>query len=205
MLSMLELLRTQPRSDHDSTPSRPPFAALVFATLAAQPALAQSLKPGLWEITSNINVNNNPATLQQFAQTMKKHIASLPPAERKVMEEEMASQHQRISDKGMSVEFCLTPEMAARPQALSRQFEHCNVKQSPMVGSTVHFSFSCDDARSSGDGSVTFSGATGFTQQVRSVSHDQNGPAGVPMTVASTGRWLGADCGSVKPPLPGEK
>lgn len=182
-----------------------PFAACVLATLAATPVLAQSLKPGLWEFTSNINANNNPATLQQFAETLKKHIASLPPAERKIMEDEMASRHESISDKGVSDQFCLTPEMVARPDWLTQQFDGCNTKQSPMLGNTVHFSFSCHDGQSSGNGSMTFSGTTGFTQKVSSVSHDSKGPAIAPMTMTTSARWLGANCGSVKAALPGKK
>lgn len=182
-----------------------PFATLVVATLVAQPVPAQSMKPGLWQLTTNIDVGKQRGQMQQFSEALKRSKAAMSPAERKIMEDDMASRHQKVSGNAISLEFCLAPEMAARRQVLPRQFDSCNVKQSPMVGSTVHFSYSCNDARSSGEGSVTFSGATGFTQEVRSVSRDHHGPAIASMTMASTGRWLGSDCGSIKPQRPDQK
>lgn len=46
---------------------------------------------------------------------------------------------------------------------------------------------------------MTFSGATGFTEEIRTAHHEQHGTPIPPMTMVSSGRWLAADCGSIKP------
>lgn len=123
------------------------FAACVFAALGAGPALAQSMRPGLWEVNADIGVEGQPGKIQRFSEAYKQSVAALSPAERKIIDDDAASRHQQISDQGFKVQFCLTPAMAARHKVLFGQFERCSVKQSARgVGTgTVHCSFSCGE------------------------------------------------------------
>ena len=83
-------------------------------------AMAQSTKPGLWEIQSK--VGGNPEMDQAMAQ-MQQQLASMPAAQRKMMEDMMAAQGVKLGKGGgMSVQVCITPEMAAR-QDLPTQTE----------------------------------------------------------------------------------
>lgn len=199
MLFMLEL-QLNNRSHTMTARLRPiAFAACVFAALGTGPALAQSMRAGLWQMSGDISVEGQPGKIQRLSEAYKKSMAALPPADRKSIDDDAASRHQQITDQGFEVQFCLTPAMVALHQVLFGQLERCSVKQSASGAGTVHFSYSCADDGSSGEGTVTFSGTTGFKEEIRAASYKQHGTPIPPMTVVSSGRWLAADCGSVKP------
>jgi hypothetical protein len=170
-------------------------AAFALATLAAQPALAQNFKAGLWEANNTVGAGN--ARLQQAMAMMQQQMAGMNPERRKQMEDLMARQGVSIGSDGLVVKMCITPEMAAQQQLPIQQQGNCSYQRSPMVGNTLKFAFTCTNPQGSGDGSVTFSSPTAYTSSMHITSSATGSPEAV--EVESNGRWLGSDCGSVKP------
>ena len=83
------------------------LAAAALAALSLSVS-AQNLKPGLWEVTSK--TSGNPQMEQAMAE-MQKQMASMPPAQRKQMEEAMARQGVKMgaaSGGGMAMQMCMT-------------------------------------------------------------------------------------------------
>lgn len=174
-------------------------AALALAALAAQPALAQTFKAGLWEANNKVGAGN--ARLQQAMTMMQQQMAGMSPERRKQMEDMMARQGVSIGSDGVVVKMCITPAMAAQQQLPIQQQGNCTYQHSPMVGNTLKFAFTCTNPQGSGDGSMTFSSPTAYTGSMHITSSATGSPEAV--DVQSNGRWLGSDCGSVKPlPLP---
>ena len=62
----------------------------------------------------------------------------------------------------------------------------------------MKFSFSCAKPPSTGDGEVSFNGSTAYSSRVN-VKTVVNGKPET-MQMQSSGRWVAADCGTVKPP-----
>jgi hypothetical protein len=142
------------------------FCALGFAA-AAQPALAQAFKPGLWETNNKMGAGGGK--LQDAMAMVQQHLATMDPEQRKRIDGMMARQGVVISNDGVIAKMCITPEMAAKQQLPIQQHGNCSYQHAPAVGNTMAFSFSCTNPQASGEGNAT------------------------------SGRWLGADCGAVKP------
>jgi hypothetical protein len=178
-----------------TAPARPMLFSLML--LAATSVFAQSTKPGLWEIQTRMG--GNPQMDQAMAQ-MQQQMANMPPAQRKLMEDMMAQQGVNIGvgkGGGMSVKVCITPEMAARQELPAQTEGDCKTQITSRTATTLKLSFTCTNPPSSGEGSYTFRGDTGYDMAMR-VKTSQNGKP-VNTTMDGTGRWLGADCGKVRP------
>ena len=60
------------------------FAVAAIIASAVLPAAAQTLKPGLWELTNKMQ--GGSGQMQDSMAQMQKQIASMPPEPRKMME-----------------------------------------------------------------------------------------------------------------------
>lgn len=180
------------------SPTALAFAALAAAALAAQPAMAQTIKPGLWE-TSNKVGGSSGGKLQDAMAMMQQQMANMPPEQRAQMEAMMSRQGVVISNDGVLAKVCITPEMAAKQQLpVQKQGNgNCDYQHAPMVGNTMKFSFSCTKPQGSGEGSATFTSPTSYTSTTRMTTNATGTSETV--NIASTGRWLAADCGAVRP------
>ena len=169
-------------------------AALVWIGISA--ADAQTIKPGLWEMTSQMQGNSEAANAMA---SIQKELAQMPPAQRKMMEDMMAKQGMQLGNApggGMAVKICMTQEMIDRNEMTSQQGD-CQHTSSPRSGNTMKFSFVCTQPPSSGEGRVTFTSPEAYTTWVAVTSSARGKPEKMEMN--SNGRWLGKDCGSVKP------
>jgi hypothetical protein len=95
----------------------------------------------------------------------------------------------------MAMKVCITPEMAAK-QDLPMQGE-CTSTVTSRSASTLKMSFVCKKPPSSGEGTYTFSGDTAYTMKMVINSMHQGKPQTT--TMDGQGKWLSADCGTVKP------
>jgi len=173
----------------------------------AAPVSAQTIKPGLWEITSKMAGAADPRMLEmrkaQMANmaAMKKQFDSMPPEQRKSMEAMMAKMgqiNQMNEDGGMTAKMCVTPEMANRHTLTAQQREGCTNDRTPLVGGVMKVTFSCIKPKMHGEGTVTLSGDTAYTMDMKMVTeHDGKS---MPTSMSTKGKWLGANCGDVKPP-----
>ena len=157
---------------------------------------AQTLKPGLWEISNKMQ-SNNPQANKAMAD-MQKQLASMPPEQRKMMEDMMAKQGVGMSmgNQGLTMKICLTPDMVERPELPAQQGD-CKHTLSPRVGNVMKMSFTCTKPPSSGEGQMTFESPQAYSAQMVVNS----AVAGKPeqMTMDSRGKWLSGDCGNVQP------
>jgi hypothetical protein len=173
-------------------------AALVLGSVFALPAHAQSIKPGLWEITNK--VDSADGKMQSAMAEMQKQLAGMDPEQRKMMEQMMARQGVQLStsaDGGLRTKMCMTREMAARNEVPVQQQGDCTHKRAPGAGGTMKISFTCTNPRTSGEGEVSFQGDTGYRMKMKMVSEASGKPETLTMDAAA--KWLGADCGNVKP------
>ncbi|MFM7331526.1 MAG: DUF3617 domain-containing protein [Brachymonas sp.] len=163
-------------------------ASLVFAQ--------SSTKPGLWEITSTMSSPTNPQMAKQMEEAQKA-LASMPAAQRKQMEEMMAKQGVSMSAApggATAIKVCITPEMASRPPMEQRQ--GCTYKFS-QSGATHNFSFQCTNPQGDGEGQITFANADSYSGKMR-INTVQGGKKET-MDMQTTGKFLGANCGAIKP------
>lgn len=171
-----------------------PSCAIAVA-LAAQPALAQQFKPGLWETNNTMGAGGGK--LQGAIAMVQQQMATMDPEQRKRIEGMMSRQGVVISDDGVIAKMCITPAMAARQQLPIQQHGNCSYQHAPVVGNSMKFSFSCTNPQANGEGSATFSGPTAYTSTMR-VTTTATGTSET-VNLESAGRWLGAECGAVKP------
>ena len=167
------------------------------------PASAQTLKPGLWEISQKMKFGSGEMTDAMAA--MQEQMAKMSPAQRKQMQDMMAKQGVNI-DLGAvssaggpgapSVKTCLTPEMVARNELPAAQGD-CTSTNSPRVGNTMKMAFTCTKPPSRGEGLLTFVGPDAYTMKM-TVNTTVNGKV-ESMGMDGSGKWLGPNCGDVKP------
>lgn len=174
---------------------------LVAGLLAAGAAHAQTLKPGLWQITHDTQGSGEMA---QAMAEMRKQMAAMPPEQRKMMEEMMAKQGTQMPSAapggGMAVKICMTREMVER-NAIPAQQGDCRTTQQSRSGNTIKVAFACTNPPSRGEGEVTMASPEAYSSKMSVTTTVEGKPQKLDMR--SSGKWLGADCGAVKPmPMP---
>ncbi|MBA3592463.1 MAG: DUF3617 domain-containing protein [Pseudomonadota bacterium] len=187
------------------TPLNGTRAALLGALLAcALPSMAQDTKPGLWEITQKMG---GSAEMDKAMAQMHQQMASMPPAQRKQMEDMMAKQGMSMgagTGGGISVKVCLTKEMVERNEiAQPQQQGDCQSTTSARVGNTQKISFSCMQPPSSGEGQITYTSNEAYTMKMVTTTTVKGKPE--KMTLDGAGKWLSADCGAIKLLAPPKK
>jgi hypothetical protein len=181
---------------------RIPFVLAAVALAAAcLPAGAQSLQPGLWEINNRMKGN---AQMDQAMVEMQQQLAAMPPDQRKQMEAMMAQRGARMAPAaggGMTVQMCMTREMADRNDVPMQ--DGCTMTKQQRSGNTMKMAFNCTRPPSSGEGEFTFLGSEAYSSHMVVKTLVQGKPE--TMEMDASGKWLGADCGSVKPPVAPKK
>lgn len=171
-------------------------AAAVLAA-GGLPAAAQSLKPGLWEITSK--TSGSPQMDQSMAE-MQKQLAAMPPEQRKQMEAMLNKSGMSLAKPGaggaMSVKLCMTKEMVERSDVPMQG--DCKVTNQQRSGNTTKVAYTCSNPPSSGEGTYTYLGPEAYTSKMTVKTAVQGKSETI--TMDGGGKWLGSDCGNIKPP-----
>lgn len=156
--------------------------SLLFVSAAAS---AQQMKPGLWEMTMKSDAMKNMPKLspEQMAQ-MKKMGVSVP----------------QMQGGAIVTKVCVTKDMAERdaPQTGPKE-AGCETRNFQRSGNSYSADVICNGPDLKGQGKVkgSFSGGERFTS-----SSDFKGTAGgqpLSQSQETSGKWVGADCGTVKP------
>ena len=183
--------------------SKPVLVAALMLVVSA--AGAQSLKPGLWEVSHKMQTSGDPKGGDRTAQT-NQQMANMPPEQRKKMEEMMAKTGAKTGSGapggGMSLRVCMTKEMVERNEVPAQQGD-CKTTQQSRSGNTVKTAFSCSKPPSSGEGQITFVSPEAYTTKMVMTSMASGKPQKIDME--GSGKWLGADCGNIKPIAPPKK
>ena len=174
------------------------FAAVALIAAAVLPAAAQTLKPGLWELTNKMQ--GGSGQMQDSMAQMQKQIASMPPEQRKMMDEQMAKSGVKMGTAGpaggMSVRICMTRDMVEKNELPAQQGD-CKTTAQSRSGNTMKMAFACTNPPSSGEGQVSFNGSEAYTSKMAISTQVDGKPEKVNME--GSGKWLGADCGNIKP------
>ncbi len=174
------------------------LAALCTAFTAA-PAGAQTTKPkpGLWEYTMNLGgaASGEMAAAQD---KMAAELAKMPPEQRKMVEAMMAKRGVGSAAGGATtIKACVTPESIEREDFSSGRAD-CKQVVASRTATTVVLKLTCDGPPpSTGEMTMTFQSATAYAMKMVSTT-TANGKA-VQTTMDGSGKWLGTDCGAVKP------
>lgn len=172
------------------------IACLLLTTFTGY-ASAQHMKPGLWEIATQMQGSGQTGEAMAKAQ---KQMESMPPEQRKMMQDMMAKQGVQMGGPaaggGMTIKVCMTQEMVDRNE-VGRQQPGCTHTYGQRSGNTMKFSYACTQPPSSGEGQVTFTSPEAYSMKMTSTSTVRGNPE--KMDMQTSGRWLGGDCGNVKP------
>ena len=171
------------------------FVAVMGVAFAASVS-AQQMKPGLWEITSNMKSSSGEMEKQMAA--AQAQMANMPPEQRRMMEEAMAKQGVKMGARGpggTTSQMCMTKEMVERNETPAPRGD-CTTTKNERSGSTIRVAYQCKDG-TRGEGEYTVVSPESY----RMKSSVQMAAQGKPetMTMEGSGKWLGADCGSLKP------
>ncbi|NHZ41992.1 DUF3617 domain-containing protein [Massilia aquatica] len=174
------------------------LALVSAAAMAITPAFAQTMKPGLWESTAKTTFAD-PATNKAMIDAQKQ-MTKLPAAQRKEMEKAMNKPGGPVmtmnADGGFTVKNCVSQKQIDAGANMGVDDGNCKYKQGANVGGTQTYSFACANPVSSGEGKTVYQG-NDYTSVMKTTT-TTNGKKEV-MTTESKGKWLGADCGTIKP------
>lgn len=160
---------------------------------------AQTMKPGLWEIKTKTG-GGSPEHEAAMARAQKS-MESMPPEQRKMMQEMMAKQGvslDAVGGGGMAIKMCMTQAMIDKNQVARPDKGNCKQTSMQRTGNTLKFSVACTDPVSTGEGVVQNLGPEAYTSKMTFRSTQD----GVPhtMVMESSGKFLSTDCGGLKPP-----
>jgi len=174
------------------------LAAAACAALLAAASHAQThLAPGLWE--QQVTMKSDNAELDAQMARMKEQMASLPPEQKAMVEKMMASRGMGLGGGAHAIRMCLTKEQAERdtpPQHDGR----CSQQDFTRSGSTMTYKFTCQGQGGqpmTGEGTFTLDGPKAYTGRSTMNATMQGKPMQVQTDIV--GKWVGSDCGDVKP------
>jgi len=174
--------------------------AHVAATLLfAAGAQAQThLAPGLWE--QQVTMKSDNAQMDAAMAKMKEQMAAMTPEQRAMMEKLTAGKGIGMGANANTFRMCVTKEQSERDVPPQRD-ARCSQQDVTHSGSTVRYRFTCQGGAPgqdvTGSGEFTLNGATSYTGHSVTNTTMQGKP--VQMQSDVVGKWLGADCGDVKP------
>lgn len=158
----------------------------MFSTVAIA---ADSMKPGLWEMTMKSD------QLKQQQQ-----MPELSPAQREQMQK-LGMPVPTMRDGAVVHQVCITKEYAARSGTLDPKppSSECKLSNQNRSGSSYRAEVTCDGPNLKGTGTMkgTFSGDTSYASTYEFKGTSRGKP--VTQQHETTAKWLRADCGNVKP------
>lgn len=171
------------------------FILLLFMLSAAAGAWAAGqIKPGLWEMTIRSDaMKSMPKISPEQMEQMRKMGISVP----------------RMQANGMVTKVCISKEMAERDElpAMTQRELGCQARNMQRNAGSYSMDIVCDGSGMKGEGKAkgSFSGDGSFTStyDFKGTMHGQP----VDQHHETSGKWLSADCGNIKPignPMPGK-
>lgn len=160
------------------------LASMMSISTAA--SAAGEMKPGLWDMTMKSDAMKDvkmPKMTPEQLEQMKKMGIKLPD----------------MHDGAMTVQVCMTKAMVERNEPPTRPQESgCQSKNMHRSGNSYSADIICDGPVLKGDGKAT---GTFTSSEVNSVYDFKGTSHGKPITMhhETTGKWVSADCGNVKP------
>lgn len=165
------------------------LTALLIASGLCAPAFAADIRPGLWEFRSRVSMPGMEDAMARMQEELKR----MPPETRRMMEERMASQGLALGNGG-AIKVCITAEDVKRSDLFSgRQEGDCSYSQVANTPALVKGTLQCRNPKASGQFEARIDSPTHFTSTVNMASEQGA------MQSETDARWIGADCGTLKP------
>lgn len=169
---------------------------------AATVAQAQKLAPGLWENT--LTLKSGDGKMEAAMARMQEQLAKMPPEQRAQMEAMMASRGVALGvalggagGTPNAVRVCISKEQAERNELPTGADGRCKRDSMERSGSTLKFKVTCTDPAGTGEGTFNFTSDKAYSGSlVMNVTRDGRA---MRMDMQQEGKWLGADCGTLKP------
>ena len=169
-------------------------AACAAVSVVSASAQTHKMRPGLWEHSHTMT--SQSGQIEQATAQMQKQLAALPPEQRKMMEQMMQKQGVSMGPKGTSVKVCVTQADADRDQLPADS--GCTWQVTQRSANAMKTKFTCvGPPPSSGEGEFTFLSPTAYTGKAVMQMVVDGKPER--MNLEHSGRWLSADCGTIKP------
>jgi len=166
---------------------------LALVPRAAQ-AQAPPIKPGLWQVQSQREVDGQRVQMPDMSERLK----TMRPEARQQMEAMMKQRGVDMSGAG-DMKICLTKD-SLDPGQWQRQQGTCKTDYSSRSGSAWKWHTTCSDPVAETDGEATFTSTDTYTVKTATTMTVQGQTRTTRMVLNS--KWLGPDCGDVKPVNP---
>jgi hypothetical protein len=170
-------------------------AALCLAGAAAA-ADRPTQKAGLWEINSKNTVDGKPIG-------MMPDLDKMPPQARAQMEKMMAERGMSMPGAGPGggtlTKLCIAKDHLAGPQMPQQQGDaKCEQKVTKQTATAMAWTYRCTGAHpSQGEGEARFDSPEKYSGWFTATSQHQGRTQSMRMDYSA--RWLGKDCGTIKP------
>lgn len=158
----------------------------ALTNVLASPAFAATnMAPGLWEVTTESALAKNMPTL---------------PATQIEQMRKLGVDLSKLQSGTIVNKVCITPEMAAKNEIpkMNQKETGCEIKNQQQHGNTYTMDMVCDgQMKGKGVSTIVFSSSKSFSSRTQ-FNGNMNG---LPINddANSSGKWISADCGSVKP------
>jgi len=172
------------------------LSCLAIAAVAG-PLPVPPVKPGLWETRmSALDASGHEIPLPEQAALSK-----LPPEAKARMAETLKARGLSMPDESGATKMCFTKETfeSGRWQQMASE-SGCTTNYSTQSSATWKWHSSCPAYKSETDGEVVFSSAQSYT--VKSTTTATISGKTTTSTRIVQAKWLGADCGDIKPFTP---
>jgi hypothetical protein len=172
------------------------LSSVALAAVAAGQLPVPPVKPGLWEAT----MTSLDADGHEMPRPEQRAMARMSPEARARMADAMKARGVSMPDANGATKVCLTREIfeSGRWQQMASD-SGCTSKYSTS-GSTWKFHSSCTTFKSESDGETVFNGTESYRTKVTTTA-TVAGKTNTSTRIVQA-KWLGADCGDVKPFTP---
>ncbi|MCC6916332.1 DUF3617 domain-containing protein [Nitrosomonas sp.] len=166
------------------------IAVIVFSMIGAPGWCQDTIRPGLWEVTTRSDLLGLVAhvpheQMQQITSLARQYGLRMP----------------RIQEGAAISKVCITPEMAAQdiPSRFYENQSGCAVVNASRSGNRYQVELVCDNPRFKGNGHAegVFSTPESFTGKTEFNSTVQGAPLYI--EADTSGRWIGGQCEAVQP------
>jgi hypothetical protein len=167
------------------------YALAVAAALASAVAMAQTppLKPGLWEVRSERQLDGRKTP------TPTGSVKNLPADMRARVEAQMKANGVAVGADGAN-RICLDKASLDAGRWQSRATT-CRTEYSTRNATRWKWHSSCTQPESTSDGEAVFASAESYSVSTTSTHTFRGAPQTTQMTIRA--KWIGADCGDLKP------
>lgn len=169
----------------------------LFLTLGtAQATLADGIKPGLWEISSNTSLNGQAMPNMEDAMAkMNASMEKMTPEARAQMQAMMAKQGVGIKVNALQV--CISPERAAKGDIPTHEDKKCNSTVAEQGKDLIRMTFTCENPPSSGESETRLISDSQWHSRI--TVHRQEKGQQQDIHMENDGKWVSSDCGNIKP------